>query len=118
MVIRSLPATVDILYYENFLSEKLLLINCSMILEKYLDTCPNNDVISFCQICFCALGLGLELGLGLAKMRLNTFSVKICSGKCPRYLWKILVGKQLNFLHSYKSKGVAEGRMLPCTAKN
>jgi len=59
MVIRSLPATVDILYYENLLSEKLLEINCAMALEGYLDTCPKNDVIPFSQKRFCALGLGL-----------------------------------------------------------
>jgi len=53
----------------------------------YLDTCPKNDVISFFQKRFCALGLelglvlqlgfelrlGLGLRLGLAEIRLNTF---------------------------------------------
>jgi len=61
MIIQPLPATVDILYYENLLSEKLLGINCAMTLEGYLDTCPKNDVISFSHKRFCAL----ELGLGL-----------------------------------------------------
>jgi len=47
----------------------------------YLDTCPNNDVILFSQIGFCALWLGLQLGLAfefgiglrLAEIRFNTF---------------------------------------------
>jgi len=62
MVIRPLPATVDILYYENLSSEKLLGINCAITLEGYVDACPKSDVISFSQKRFCALGLGLGIG--------------------------------------------------------
>jgi len=48
--------------------------------KGYLDTCPKNDVISFCRKGFCALGLGIGLGLRLrlelAEIRLNMLSVK------------------------------------------
>jgi len=61
MVVRSLPATVDILYYENL----FLGINCAMTLEGYLDTCPKNNATGFSQKRFLAIGLGLKLRRGL-----------------------------------------------------